>query len=69
MTKQTVQVYFNDCQGRLADGEIVDRVEWSNWAVRRQAIDPERRAVVRVDGIEHIVVPVIEATRVYWKAI
>jgi hypothetical protein len=65
----TVQVYFDDCQGQLVDGQIVDPSCWSEWASRRVAIDPERRGVVRVAGVEHIVVPIVEPTKIYWKAI
>lgn len=65
---QTVKVHFDDCQGRLADGEIVPPAEWSERASRRVAM-ADNRAVVRVDGREHVVIPVIEATRIYWKAI
>lgn len=68
MTK-TVLVHFDDCQGRLVDGTFVDRADWSEWAAKRQAVDPDRRGVVRVDGLEHIVVPVVTATQIYWKAI
>jgi hypothetical protein len=65
----TVLVYFDDCQGRLVDGKVVDRADWSEWATKRQAVDPDRRGVVRVGGVEHIVVPIVTAAQIYWKAI
>jgi hypothetical protein len=70
----TVKVYCDDCQGNLADGEMISPDEWSVRATARHArladASPDSAyGVVRVDGREHVVKAVVEATRIYWKAV